>query len=97
MKNLNSINLDNKYIWNPYTQHKISPTPIRIVSGNMTKLKDDKGKTYIDLISSWWVNTHGHCHPYISKAIYKQSKKLEQVVFGGFTHDPAITLSKKII
>ena len=62
----------------------------------MTKLKDDKGKSYLDLISSWWVNTHGHSHPYIAKAIYKQSKKLEQVIFGGFTHDPAIELAKRI-
>jgi len=96
MKNSKSIKLDKKYIWHPFTQHKISPIPIKIVSGKMTKLKDDKGKTYIDLISSWWVNTHGHSHPYIAKAIYKQSKKLEQVIFGGFTHDPAIELAKKI-
>ena len=62
----------------------------------MTKIKDDKGKSYLDLISSWWVNVHGHSHPYIAKAIYKQSKKLEQVIFGGFTHDPAIELAKRI-
>ena len=91
-----SIKLDKKYIWHPFTQHKISPIPIKIVSGKMSKLKDEKGKTYIDLISSWWVNTHGHSNPYIAKAIYKQSKKLEQVIFGGFTHDPAIDLAKKI-
>ncbi|PPR35616.1 MAG: Adenosylmethionine-8-amino-7-oxononanoate aminotransferase [Alphaproteobacteria bacterium MarineAlpha6_Bin3] len=96
MKNSKSIKLDQKHIWHPFTQHKISPIPIKIVSGKMTKLKDDKGKTYIDLISSWWVNTHGHCHPYIAKAIYKQSKKLEQVIFGGFTHEPAIELAKRI-
>ena len=96
MKNSKSIKEDKKYIWHPFTQHKISPIPIKIVSGKMTKLKDDKGRTYIDLISSWWVNTHGHSHPYIAKAIYKQSKKLEQVIFGGFTHDPAIELAKKI-
>ena len=96
MSNSKSIKQDKKYIWHPYTQHKISTTPIKIVSGKMTKLKDDKGKSYLDLISSWWVNTHGHSHPYIAKAIYKQSKKLEQVIFGGFTHDPAIELAKRI-
>ena len=63
----------------------------------MTKLKDEKGNSYIDLISSWWVNVHGHCHPYIARAIFKQSKKIEQVIFGGFTHEPAIELAKKII
>ena len=96
MNNSKSIKQDKKYIWHPYTQHKISTIPIKIVSGKMTKLKDDKGKSYLDLISSWWVNTHGHSHPYIAKAIYKQSKKLEQVIFGGFTHDPAIELAKRI-
>ena len=96
MNNSKSIKLDKKYIWHPFTQHKISTKPIKIVSGKMTKLKDDKGNSYIDLISSWWVNTHGHSHPYIAKAIYKQSKKLEQVIFGGFTHDPAIELAKRI-
>ena len=92
-----SIKQDEKYIWHPFTQHKISPLPIKIVSGKMTKLKDEKGNSYIDLISSWWVNVHGHCHPYIARAIFKQSKKIEQVIFGGFTHEPAIELAKKII
>jgi len=96
MKISKSVLLDKKFIWHPFTQHKISSEPIKIVSGRMTKLKDDKGKSYLDLISSWWVNTHGHSHPYIAKAIYKQSKKLEQVIFGGFTHDPAIELAKRI-
>jgi len=96
MKNSKTIKHDKKYIWHPFTQHKISPDPIKIVSGKMTKLKDDKGNSYLDLISSWWVNVHGHSHPYIAQAIYKQSKKLEQVMFGGFTHDPAIKLAKNI-
>ncbi len=96
MKNSQSIKLDQEHIWHPFTQHKISPIPIKIVSGKMTKIRDENGKSYIDLISSWWVNVHGHSNPDIAKAIYKQSKKLEQVIFGGFTHDPAINLAKKI-
>ena len=74
MNKSKSIKNDSKYIWHPFTQHKISSLPIKIVSGKMTKLKDDKGNFYLDLISSWWVNVHGHSHPYIAKAIYKQSK-----------------------
>tara|TARA_Y100000590_G_scaffold15182_1_gene18271 strand:- start:5032 stop:6336 length:1305 start_codon:yes stop_codon:yes gene_type:complete len=96
MNKSKSIKNDSKYIWHPFTQHKISSLPIKIVSGKMTKLKDDKGNFYLDLISSWWVNVHGHSHPYIAKAIYKQSKKLEQVIFGGFTHDPAMDLASSI-
>ena len=70
-----SIKQDEKYIWHPFTQHKISPLPIKIVSGKMTKLKDEKGNSYIDLISSWWVNVHGHCHPYIARAIFSSRSK----------------------
>ena len=55
MSNSKSIKQDKKYIWHPYTQHKISTTPIKIVSGKMTKLKDDKGKSYLDLISSTYL------------------------------------------
>ncbi|PPR45492.1 MAG: hypothetical protein CFH23_00614, partial [Alphaproteobacteria bacterium MarineAlpha6_Bin1] len=50
MKISKSVLLDKKFIWHPFTQHKISSEPIKIVSGRMTKLKDDKGKSYLDLI-----------------------------------------------
>ena len=50
MKNSQSIKLDQEHIWHPFTQHKISPIPIKIVSGKMTKIRDENGKSYIDLI-----------------------------------------------
>ena len=52
---------------------------------------------YIDAISSWWVNLHGHAHPYIAEKIYEQAKTLEQVIFAGFTHEPAIRLAEKLL
>jgi len=50
-----------------------------------------------DAISSWWVNVHGHAHPYIAEAIGNQAKKLEHVIFAGFTHQPTEDLSSRIL
>ena len=55
------------------------------------------GNKYIDAISSWWVNIHGHGNKYIAKKLYEQAKKLEQVIFAGFTHEPAVRLAEKIL
>jgi adenosylmethionine-8-amino-7-oxononanoate aminotransferase len=71
--------------------------PIPIASGKGALLFDEAGNTYIDAISSWWVNLHGHAHPYIAKKIYQQAKILEQVIFAGFTHKPAVELAEKLI
>ena len=88
---------DQKYIWHPYTTQYQSPEPITIVSGKGSLVTDEKGKTYIDAISSWWVNLHGHAHPYIAEKIYKQALTLEHVIFAGFTHEPAILLAEKLV
>jgi adenosylmethionine-8-amino-7-oxononanoate aminotransferase len=95
----NWINKDLKYNWHPYTQmndHEELP-PIFIKKAKGIKLYDDKGKFYYDTISSWWCNIHGHNHPKIVSAINKQLKKLDHVLFAGFTHEPAIRLSEKLI
>ena len=60
-------------------------------------LEDIDGNKYIDAVSSWWVNTLGHSNKRINKTIYKQSKKIEHVIFGGFSHEPVIKFSKKLI
>lgn len=87
---------DQKYIWHPFTQMKTAGEALPITKGEGTLLVDDKGKTYIDAISSWWVNLHGHSHPYIADKVYQQMQKLEHVVFAGFTHEPAIELCEKL-
>lgn len=89
--------LDKRFIWHPYTQAKTEHPPIPIVQGKGAWLKDEKGKQYLDAISSWWVNVHGHAHPYIAKKIAQQAKQLEQVIFAGFTHEPAIRLAQRIL
>ncbi len=88
---------DLQFIWHPYTHQKNMLPPIPIVSGKGALLFDETGNTYIDAISSWWVNLHGHAHPYIAKKIYEQAKTLEQVIFAGFTHKPAVELAEKLI
>jgi adenosylmethionine-8-amino-7-oxononanoate aminotransferase len=88
---------DRKYIWHPFTPQKKMATPIPIVKGKGTLLYDDKGNSYIDAISSWWVTLHGHAHPYIAEKLYKQALQLEQVIFAGFTHQPAVDLAERLI
>ena len=88
---------DSSHLWHPYTQHKTSKPPIAIVKGEGALLWDDSNKEYIDAIASWWVNPFGHSNQFIADAIYKQLTTLEHVLFGGFTHEPAVVLSEKLI
>ncbi|HEY6902503.1 MAG TPA: adenosylmethionine--8-amino-7-oxononanoate transaminase [Puia sp.] len=88
---------DAKVIWHPYTQHKNFLPPIPVSSGKGTLLFDDKGNSYIDAISSWWVSIHGHGNPYIAEKIYQQAGLLEQVIFTGFTHEPAVRLAERLL
>lgn len=94
---MNLIEKDRKYIWHPFTQQKNMQDPIAIESGKGTLLIDENGNSYIDAISSWWVNLHGHSHPYIAEKIYTQALKLEQVIFAGFTHKPAVELAERLL
>ena len=95
MKNLTERDAD--VLWHPYTQMKLSPFSIAIEKGSGAYLFDYSGKQYIDAISSWWVNIHGHAHAQIAAAISKQANQLEQVIFAGFTHEPAITLAERLL
>ncbi len=88
---------DAAVIWHPFTQHYTAPFSIPIVRGEGTYLYDDTGKRYIDAISSWWVNLHGHSHPYIAQKVAAQFSKLEQVIFAGFTHEPAVRLAERLL
>jgi len=83
--------------WHPFTQMKLENNPLPIVKAEGAYLYDDKGERYIDAISSWWVNIHGHCHPHIAEAIAKQAKELDQVIFAGFTHPKAVELSERLL
>ena len=83
-------------IWHPFTQEALDPKPIAIERGEGVYLHTRDGRKLIDAISSWWVNLHGHAHPLIAEAIAEQARKLEHVVFAGFTHDAAEELAKRL-
>ncbi len=88
---------DKNVIWHPFTQMKTAPLPIAIVKAEGTYFFDEQGKKYIDGISSWWVNIHGHCHPYLTKKISEQLQTLEHTLFSGFTHEPAVQLAEQLL
>ena len=94
---MNLSERDRQAIWHPYTQMQLAEPPVVITRGEGVYLFDDAGKKYIDAISSWWVNLHGHAHPYIAQKVSEQLKQLEHVIFAGFTHQPAIELAERLL
>lgn len=84
-------------VWHPFTQMKTaSPLP-RVSSANGAWLHLSDGQAVLDAISSWWVTTHGHCHPAIMQAIASQAQLLDQVLFASFSHEGAERLAKELI
>lgn len=94
---MNLSERDNQYNWHPYTQHKTAQPHIAITKGQGALLWDENNNQYIDAIASWWVNPFGHSNTFIADAIYKQLTTLEHVLFGGFTHEPAVQVSEKLM
>ena len=76
---------------------QLVPKAIGVERGEGAYLYLLDGRKILDAISSWWVTLHGHAHPKIAKAIAEQAAKLEQVIFAGFTHEPASILAKKLV
>ena len=91
------VERDKAVIWHPYTQMKNALPNIPIVRGEGAHLFDQAGKKYIDAVSSWWVNIHGHSHPHIAKKVAEQLQVLEHVIFAGFTHEPAVLLAERLL
>ncbi len=88
---------DRKHLWHPLTQHKTHGQMLGITKAEGAVLTDEDGREYIDAIASWYTAMYGHCHPKITGAVTDQMHKLDQVVFSGFTHEPAIALSEALI
>ena len=84
-------------VWHPFTQHAVQPDPTLIARGEGAWLEAADGRRIFDAISSWWVVTHGHRHPRIVQAIKDQVDKLDQVIFAGFTHEPAEKLARHLV
>ncbi|MBS0622029.1 MAG: adenosylmethionine--8-amino-7-oxononanoate transaminase [Verrucomicrobia bacterium] len=84
-------------VWHPFTQALGAPPPLPIVRGEGAYLYSATGEPYLDAISSWWVNLHGHAHPYIAEKIAAQARTLEHVIFAGYTHPQAILLAERLL
>ncbi len=99
MSNNSWAERDLRVLWHPCTQMRdhedLPPIPIR--RGQGVWLEDFDGKRYLDAISSWWVNLFGHAHPRIGAAIAAQAAQLEHVILAGFTHEPVVRLSERLL
>ncbi|MGS0942090.1 adenosylmethionine--8-amino-7-oxononanoate transaminase [Pseudomonas luteola] len=86
-------------LWHPCTQmkdHERLPV-IPIKSGRGVWLEDFEGNRYLDAVSSWWVNVFGHANPRINQRIKDQVDQLEHVILAGFSHQPVIELSERLV
>lgn len=99
MNNHDWARRDLSVVWHPCTQMKdheqLPMIPIR--RGEGVWLEDFEGKRYLDAISSWWVNLFGHANPRINNAVKAQLDQLEHVILAGFTHEPVVRLSERLI
>ena len=99
MNNLELKNRDLDVLWHPCTQMKDHETlpliPIKKAHG--VYLEDFEGNSYIDGVSSWWVNMFGHTNKYINDKIKEQLDTLEHVILAGFTHEQVVILSERLV
>ncbi len=84
-------------IWHPFTQHGLGDPIPRIVRTEGAALHTSDGRRIVDAISSWWVTTHGHRHPRIMAAIAEEAGRMDQIIFAGWTHEPAETLARGLV
>lgn len=98
-KNERLAERDLRHVWHPCTQmqdHEQLPI-IPVKRGEGVWLEDFEGKRYLDAVSSWWVNLFGHANPRINAAVKAQIDQLEHVILAGFTHEPIVELSERLV
>lgn len=93
---MDRLAIDKQNIWHPFGPLQ-GREPLLIDRGEGAYLITPDGRRILDGISSWWVNLHGHGNEVIAQAIGEQARKLEHVIFAGFTHEPAIRLSENLL
>ena len=93
---MTSLEYDRAHIWHPYASLKNPPCARLADRGDGVEVVLADGRRLVDGVSSWWCVAHGHNHPAIVEAVRRQSERLCHVMFGGFTHEPAVELAERI-
>lgn len=88
--------LDARHVWHPFTQAGTAKPAILALGAKDATIHAADGREYLDMVSSWWVNLHGHANPAVARAVADQAARLEQVIFADFTHEPAARLAARL-